>query len=101
MTMRAAIFEVRVKVDRGDSSIVKMFHFTCRTAEQAAKLAAKRGRCLSVRKNQSAMFNGIEKIDLTPTIYEHGNPYPNAMAMGEMPWKKTPRRMNKKPDTTT
>lgn len=99
--MTTMIFEARVRVGHGDNAITKMYHFTCRTAKQATKLASKRGRCLSVRKNQSAMYSRIEKLDLTPTIYEQGNLYPDAVAMGEMPWKKKPRRLNKKPDGST
>jgi len=74
----------------------RMFHITARTPEQASKKAEKYGRPLSVRKADVAkMYGDITKLRLDQKplagVYQFGNPYDSAIAMGEMIWKKKKR----------
>ena len=64
--------------------LIKMFHKEARTPQQALDKCKKYGRPISVQKADiSDMVDDIEKILDNPR-----NPYPNAIAMGEMIWKR-------------
>ncbi len=98
-------FEVRVEVKRKGSrhfsshvgkyieeGIVKMFHIDARTPDQAWEKAKKRGHPVSCRKVDA------EKIMDRTILIEPLNPYPNAVAMDEMIWKKKTKRAERLED---
>lgn len=95
MSTSLTTFECRVKIPgENRKTPFKLFHFTCRTAEQAAKRARKYGRCIGVHKVDVSMaFSNIENLALEPSVYELGHQDP--IAMSDMIWKKKPRRLNK------
>jgi ribosomal protein S16 len=82
----------------------KMKHIEARTPNQAKEKAKKYGRPLSIRLHQTVRrFENIENLKLNQQpiddIYQHGNPYSDAIAMDEMIWKKrNDRRKNMKRD---
>jgi hypothetical protein len=80
----------------------KMYQIDARTREQAIKKARKhKGEIVSCRKVDATMsLESIEKLPLDNfNIFDAQNPYPNAIAMDEMIWKKrTTRRKNMQKD---
>lgn len=98
-------YEVRVEVEKKGSShfsshvgkhiqnkIIKMFHVDARTHEQAMQKVEKRGRPISARKvNVEEMGINIENL-LLREPYGAKNPYPDAIAMDEMVWRKKNKR---------
>ena len=109
MSENVPTFEVRVEVEIGQAEykpicyygkgewaktkILKMFHFARRTPEQAIKAGRKRGKVVSCRKLDMEKLRGnIENLHLDQeSVYDLGNPYSNAVTMGEMPWRKQRR----------
>jgi len=103
-------FEVRVNVKKDGArryqsflamhiqdEVTKVFHIDARTPEQAKKKAKKHGHPISVRKaDVFKMVGNIEKIRLDLV-----NPYPDAVAMDEMIWKKKKRIKNREKDKNT
>lgn len=99
------MYEVRVEVAQKGSrhfsshvsmfiydKIIKMFHISARTPEQAKLKAEKKGRCLSVRKaNAEKMGFNVEGLLLREPFAAH-NPYPDAIAMDEQVWRKKSKR---------
>ena len=72
-----------------------MFHIEANTPSQAGTRAEKYGRPLSVRKvDVEKMGGNIEKL-LMPEVYGESNPYPNAIAMDEMIWRKKNKRVKR------
>jgi len=95
-------FEVKVEVQQKGSmhfsshvgmyienKIVKMFHKDAKTGKKAMQKCEKYGRPLSARKvdTDKMMGGGLLQIE----TYMANNPYPNAIAMDEMIWKKGKR----------
>ena len=77
--------------------IVKMLHFENCTRQQAIAKGQKKGVVKSCRKVDGYEdLLSIEHLDLSQTqpatLYDKGNPYPNAIAMSEMPWNKKVKR---------
>ncbi len=71
--------------------VIKMFHFEKRTHEQAWKAGEKHGRVLSVRK-----FDAIEKLaKIERLVLPLYNPYPDAIAMDEMIWRRKSGRLER------
>lgn len=102
-------FEVRVLVKKKGTrhfsshvgkwlefTITKMFHIEAKTPAQAGARAQKYGRPISVRKvDVDRMRGNMEKL-LLPDVYGANNPYPNAIAMDEMIWKKKRKRIGRR-----
>ncbi len=97
-------FEVRVKVKRRgsrhfsshagmyiDQAVIKMFHIEARSHEQASQRCEKHGRPISVRKVDVGRIRPISSLVL-PVVE---NPYPDAVAMDEMIWKRKTRRSDR------
>ncbi len=98
-------FEVKVMVkikgskhfswNRGkyiENGIVKMFHKDARTGEQAMRKCEKYGHPISVRKVD------VERIKSLPSLplgYGLVNPYPDAIALDEMPWRRKNKRVER------
>lgn len=119
------MFEVRVEVPKGkkrygyhpirrgsrivkgamiQETIIKMLHIERRTHEQAKKEGEKHGKVISVQKLQVERIVGNpENMRLDQaSVYDMGNPYPNAVSMDEMVWRKRNiRRKNMKKDKQT
>lgn len=96
-------FEVRVVVAKKGSmhysphvdmyiedKATQMYHIDARTPEQAKRKAEKHGRPLSCRKVDKDKIASIGMI--MPRIYGVNNPYPDAVAMDEMIWKRKGKR---------
>jgi hypothetical protein len=105
--MGVTTFEIRIRKHGGiirhtnwDSGAqylkeYKMYQIDARTREQAIKKARKhKGEILSCRKvDATPGLKSIEKLPLDNfTIFDAQNPYPNAVAMDEMIWKKRNKR---------
>lgn len=101
--MGVQTFEVRVEVKKQSSrhfsshvgkyienSTVKMFHIDARTHGQAMRKASKYGTPRSCRKVDMDRMRVNAEAFLIP--YGANNPYPNAIAMDEMIWKKKGER---------
>jgi hypothetical protein len=102
--MSMQTFEVRVEVKKKgsrhfsshigmyiDYGQVRMFHIEdVKTHEQAIRRASKYGHVLSCRKVDEDKMRGNPQKFLLP--YGANNPYPNAIAMDEMIWKKKGQR---------
>lgn len=105
MSHNVKLFEARVKVKRKGSlhfsehvgehienTVAKMFHIEARTQEQARKKAEKYGRPVSVRKvNKDKVGRSTENM-LLRVSEGLFNPYPDAIAMDEMIWRRKERR---------
>ncbi len=89
------------------NKIVKMLHFEFVTREVAERKATRMAKelggrvrsCSKVNVDDETFFQVEamkQRIELKPphTVYDNGNPYPNAMAMSEMPWQKKKVRKN-------
>ena len=98
-------FEVKVEVkQRGsrhfsshvgmyiENKITKMKHIDARTHQQAIIKAEKYGHPISVRKVDIERMNGNMEDLLLLEPYGAKNPYPNAISMDEMIWKKKNKR---------
>ena len=106
MSHNVRTFEVRVLVKgnksigyRSDDSvhifdeIVRMFHVTARTAEQALNKCRNKGRPLSARKlDTTVMHKNIEELPIQNELYVNKNPYPDPIAMDEMIWNENKHR---------
>jgi hypothetical protein len=92
--------DAKSKAEKGvyiKDKLVKMFHFENCSYSQAIEKGKKHGKVKSCQKVDAyESLRSIEHIELNQeTVYDRGNPYPNAMAMGEMLWnKKIDRRNN-------
>ncbi len=102
MGSNAQTFEVRVVVRKKGSmhfsshvgmyieeNMTKMYHIDARTHEQAIRKAEKYGRPLGCRKVNTEKIMGD---GLRLEAYGVNNPYPNAVAMDEMIWKRKNKR---------
>lgn len=76
--------------------ILKMFHIDANKPGQAIEKAKRYGDVVSCRKVSVAeALCAIENLDLTQKpAYGKGSPYPSAVAMDEMVWKKQKRMKN-------
>jgi len=73
----------------------KMFHFDVRTPDQAIRRAEKHGRPVSCRKvNVDKIEFNVDNL-FEQIRYGATNPYPNAIAMDEMIWKKKGKRQDR------
>ncbi|KKN17093.1 hypothetical protein LCGC14_0969250 [marine sediment metagenome] len=78
MSNNLTLFEVRVKPSNGhhQDKVIKMYHILARSGKQAGKKAKKHGRCISVRKVQTAkMHKNYEQLELNQAPYQEGSPY--------------------------
>lgn len=73
----------------------KMFHFNKRNKGQAIKAAEKHGRPVHCRKvNGDGITWDVDKL-FEQIRYGATNPYPDAIAMDEMIWKKKGKRQDR------
>lgn len=103
-------FEVRVLVKKKGSrhfsshvgmhieeTMARMFHVDAKTHQQAMQKAEKHGRPLTVRKvDKDRMMGGNIENLLLQEPFGANNPYPNAVAMDEMIWKKKKKRAGRR-----
>jgi len=105
MSSKVQTFEIRVEVGKKGSEhfslhvgayiedkVTKMFHIDARTPDQAWQKAEKHGRPTSCRKIDAEKMRGNIELLLQREPYGLNNPYPNAIAMDEMIWKKKSKR---------
>ena len=110
MGTNVSVYEVRVQIKgqpfeyyskygkRISHEIEKIFHFERNRPKQAIEAGRKYGKVINCRKvKYSDVLGNIESIKLEPqpSIYGQGNPYNNAIAMGDMIWKKRNIRRSK------
>lgn len=92
--------DAKSKAEKGvyiKDKLTKMFHFENCSYAQAIKKGKKHGKVKSCQKVDAyESLQSIEHLELNQeTVYDRGNPYPNAVAMSEMLWnKKSDRRIN-------
>ncbi len=110
MSCNVSVFELRIET-RGDKVIRWhpwkdgeeydkkriMLHYERRTAQQAMRVASKKGKVLSCRELSRAEViereaDRIDSLPLDNALYMNVNPYSNAVAMDEMIWKKRNNR---------
>jgi hypothetical protein len=74
-----------------DYGQVRMFHIDARTQDQASDIAERKyGHVRGIHKVDKDKMRGNPQRFLLP--YGANNPYPNAIAMDEMIWKKKEQR---------
>lgn len=96
-------FEVKVEVKESGSrhfsphvgmyienKVTKMFHFDTRTPKQAERRGEKHGRVISVQKVDVDRMRG--NMDSLMLRLKATNPYPDAVAMDEMIWRRKDKR---------
>lgn len=71
-----------------EDRVTKMFHVDARTPRQAMQKSKKHGRPISACKvNVEKMMRSVETL-LQREPYGINNPYPNAISMDEMIWRR-------------